>query len=183
MASTNKRIRNPKTGQEIRFIHTARDTGGELLEMESVYNAHSKEPAAHYHPHQVEDFTVVSGQLTVRIDGRVKILNSGDVLHIPRNKVHSMWNASDEKTIVNWKVRPAMDTEYLLETVNGLAAEGKTNNEGMPGILQVALIANKYAGVFRLSKPPFVIQKILFMLMTPLSYLLGYRSTYQKYLD
>ena len=183
MAFKNKQISNPKTGQDIKFLQTAKDTDGKMLEMEATYNSHSKEPVAHYHPFQVEDFTVLSGQLTVRMDGQLKILKQGDTLHIPKNKVHSMWNDTDGKTIVNWKVQPAMDTDNLLETATGLAIDGKTNDDGMPNILQVALMANKYSDVFRLSKPPFAVQKILFIILTPFSYLFGYRPTYKKYLD
>jgi len=183
MAFKNKQISNPKTGQDIKFLQTAKDTDGKLLEMEATYNSHSKEPAAHYHPFQVEDFTVLSGQLTVRMDEHLKVLKQGDTLHIPINKVHSMWNDTDEKTIVNWKIQPAMDTDNLLETATGLAIDGKTNNDGMPNILQVALMANKYSDVFRLANPPFAVQKILFIILTPFSYLFGYRPTYKKYLD
>ena len=183
MAFKNKTIRNLKTGQEIRFLQTGKDTAGKLLEMEVTYNEHSKEPAAHYHPYQAEDFTVVSGELTVRMDGQLKILSQGDTLHIPMNKVHSMWNHSGNKTVVNWKVQPAMNTEHLLETATGLANDSKTNDDGMPNILQIALMANKYADVFRLSKPQFAVQKIAFIILTPVAYLLGYKPTRKKYLD
>ncbi len=158
-------------------------THGKLLEMEATYNARSKEPDAHYHPSQVEDFTILSGQLSVRIDGHLKILKKDDTLHIAANKVHSMWNATDSKTVVNWKVMPAMNTENLLETMTGLAIDDKTNDKGMPNILQVALIANRYSPVFRLSKSPYLVQKIVFIILTPFAYLLGYRSTYKEYID
>jgi hypothetical protein len=36
----------------------------------------------------------------------------------------------------------------LLETTAGLASDGKVNKKGMPGILQVALMANKYSKGF-----------------------------------
>jgi quercetin dioxygenase-like cupin family protein len=183
MACKDKKIYNPKTRQEIRFLQTGKDTGGKLLEMESTLQTHSKEPAPHYHPHQKEDFTVLSGELTVRMDGRLEVLKPGDTLHIPANKVHSMWNNTNQTTVVNWKVQPAMDTEYFLETATGLAYEGKTSEDGMPHILQIALMAGKYSDVFRLSKPPYFIQKIVFLLLTPIAYLIGYRPTYQKYLD
>ena len=183
MAFRNKQISNPKTGQDIKFLQTAKDTNGSLLEMEATYNSQSKEPAAHYHPFQVEDFTVLSGQLTVRIDRQLKVLKKGDRLHIPINKIHSMWNDTYGKTIVNWKVQPAMYTDNLLETATGLAIDGKTNDDGIPNIFQAALMANKYSDVFRLSKAPFAIQKTLFIILTPFSYLFGYRPTYKKYLD
>ena len=86
MAIKNKTIRNLKTGQDIRFLQTGKDTNGRLLEMETTYNEHSKEPVAHYHPYQVEDFTVLSGELTVRIDGQLKLLKQGETLPLRAGK-------------------------------------------------------------------------------------------------
>ena len=183
MAFANKTIRNPKTGQEIKFLITGKNNGGELLEMESTFSPFSKEPPPHYHPIHVEDFTVLSGQLTVRIDGQFSVLKKGDKLHIPKNKVHSMWNDSKEITIVNWKARPALNFDHFLETATGLAISGKTNKDGKPGFLQSVMMANEYSDVFRLSSPPYAIQKILFTLLTPIGYLFGYRGTYKEFLD
>ncbi|MFT3794108.1 cupin domain-containing protein [Flavobacterium sp.] len=183
MAFKGKQINNPKTGQHILFLQTAKDTNGQLLEMETTYNAKSKEPVAHYHPYQAEDFTVLSGELTVRIKGQLKTLHAGDTLHIPANQVHAMWNASTEKTIVNWKVQPAMDTEYLFEMMYGLAHDGKTNKNGMPNFFQLILTARKFSDVFRLAKPSFTIQEIYFFFLSPWAHLFGYRSTDKKYLD
>lgn len=71
----------------------------------------------------------------------------------------------------------------FFENAFGLANDGKTNEKGMPNIFQMALIANKYDDFFRLSKPSFLIQKIVFSILTPIAYLAGYRSTYNKYLN
>jgi quercetin dioxygenase-like cupin family protein len=183
MAYKNKIISNVKTGQDIRFLQTSKDTNGTLLEMEAIFNAHSKEPVAHYHPAQQEDFIVLSGQLTVRINEQLKLLQAGDRLHIAPNAVHAMWNNSDEKTIVNWKVRPAIDSEHLFETMAGLAADGKTDANGKPGILQAALIAYKFSNVFRMAKPSYTMQRMAFSLLKPLAYMSGYKPTYEQYLD
>jgi quercetin dioxygenase-like cupin family protein len=183
MATPNKIIRNPKSGQEIRFIQTAKETDGVLLEMETSWLPGSTAPPMHYHPHQAEDFEVRAGELTVRINGGIQILKPGDTLHIPPKTSHCMWNNSTQKTVVHWKVTPALNTEYFLETGMGLAADGKLNSHGMPGLLQVALIANRFSGVFRLTNPPFIIQKILFIFLTPVAWLSGKRAVYKKYLD
>lgn len=183
MAVKGKVINNNATRQSIKFIQTGRDTGGQLLEMESVYLAHSKEPAPHYHPVQEEDFLVLQGELTVKIDGALRILKQGDTLHIPPGKSHAMWNNSNVITVVNWQVRPALDTEFLLETIGGLVNDGKTNRQGMPNILQVVITAGCFTNEFRLSKPPFIVQKLVFGLLTPVARLLGYRATYKKYID
>lgn len=168
---------------ELKFLRTNSDTNGKILEMGSTYHAHSREPAAHYHPCQDEFFTVISGELTVRTKGALHRLSAGEKIHISKGQVHSMWNDSDEETKVNWKVTPAMNTEYFLETVNGLATDGKTNNDGMPGLLQVALLARKFNREFRLAKPPFIILNLILLMLAPIALLAGYRSTYERYLN
>jgi quercetin dioxygenase-like cupin family protein len=183
MAYKNKKIINPRTGQEIRFLLTAADTGGSLLEMESTYHLHSKEPAPHYHPFQAEDFTVISGEITIRTREGLKVLRQGDALHIPANTVHSMWNNFPGVTVVNWKVQPAMETEQLLENIFGLAKDGKVGENGMPGIFQLALTADTYSNVLRLAKPPFLLQKILFSVLGTLASLWGYKPSYRKYIS
>ena len=183
MAYKNKKICNHVTKQDIQFLQVSKDTDGELLEMESTYNSFSKEPTSHYHPYQQENFKVLAGELTVRIDGKLRVLKAGETLHIAKNQVHAMWNNTNSKTVINWQVRPAMNTEALLETSAGLANDGKTNENGMPNILQVALMVNRYSKVFRLAKPSFAIQKIVFFILTPFAYLMGYKPSYKKYID
>lgn len=183
MAVKGKVIANPVTGQQIRFIQTAGDTTGALLEMESTYAAGSKEPPPHYHPYQSEDFTILEGEMTVRMNGRLTVLKKGDQLHIPPNTVHSMWNNTSAAAVINWKVQPAMDTEYFFENAMGLANDGKTKADGMPVFLQVVSLAAKYSGTFRLAWPPYGLQRLLFGILRPVAYLAGYRSQYKKYID
>ena len=182
MAYKGKQVFNPQTGQHIRFLKTAKHTSGQLLEMETTYDAFSKEPLTHYHPKQEEDFMVLTGELTVKFNGTLRVLKTGGKLHIPPGTHHAMWNSSPQKTIVNWQVRPALNTEYLLETANGLAAAGKID-AAKPNLLQTAILLNKFGEVFRLSKPPAAIQKILFCMLTPFAWLAGYRAVYREYID
>jgi quercetin dioxygenase-like cupin family protein len=183
MAYNNKLIKNPKTGQSITFLQTSCHTQGKLLEMVSSFQPFSIEPPPHYHPYQTEDFFVISGELTVRMSENVIIFKEGEGFHVPSNTIHSMWNASNEITTINWKVRPALETEHLLETISGLATDGLTNNNGVPNLLQTILIANKYSNVYRAARPRYFIQKMIFAMLTPLAYLCGYRSSYKKYID
>ena len=182
MAFKNKIIFNPIVGQNIRFLQTSRDTDGKLLEMEASYRAYSREPPPHYHPHQDEVFMIMKGQMTVRLEGKILLLNEGDTLHIPANAIHSMWNNTASPAVVNWKIQPALNTEYFLETAVGLAAD-KERRKRFNSLLQRSLIANKYSNVFRLSRPSFVAQKIIFILLIPVGWLLGYRGSYKKYFD
>jgi len=183
MAYKDKIVRNPVTGMDIKFIKTASDTGGELLEMESTYNRKTKEPPPHYHPYQAEEFTIVEGELHTRINGLIRIYKKGEAFNVPARTVHSMWKNSNGKTIVNWKTRPAMHTENFFETVAGLAIDGKTNRKGRPGILQTAMIVSHFSSVFRLTKPPIIVQKVLFGVLSIVARILGYKAVYKKYID
>ncbi|WP_266368721.1 cupin domain-containing protein [Tellurirhabdus rosea] len=183
MAYANKVIRNPQTGQQIRFLQTNADTGGELLEMESTFQPHSTEPVPHYHPRQSEDFRVLSGELTVRLGDRTTVLKAGETLHLPARAVHSMWNDSGQPAVVNWRVQPAGATEHFLETAMGLAADGKVSAGGMPPLLQTALLVTHFSGVFRLVRPPFWVQQVVFTVLSPVARLAGYRPFYRQYFE
>ncbi|MFL5808492.1 MAG: cupin domain-containing protein [Flavisolibacter sp.] len=183
MAYRNKLISNPVNGQSIKFLQTTKDTAGELLEMEASWQPHSHKPADHYHPFQDEHFRVITGELMVKMNGQIKLMKAGDQVHINKNIHHAMWNDSNDVTVVNWRVFPALNTEYLLETAIGLANDGKLNKKGMSHTLQIALIGRQYADEFRLSKPPFLIQKILFTILRPFARLAGIESGYKNYID
>lgn len=183
MAYQNKVISNTKTGQQLRFLQTAEDTDGSLLEMEAHFAPYSKEPPPHFHPQQKEDFTVIAGEVLVNINGASKTFKAGDRFHVPANTVHSMWNNSNKETIVNWRVQPALDSEYFFETLTGLANDNKTNDAGVPGMLQTALLMGKFSNVYRPAKPPFFIQKLVFSILSPFAYLFGYKEIYRKYID
>src|SRR6476620_3366005 len=183
MAIQNKVIHNPVTGQTIRFTKTSRDTHGALLEMESGFDAFSKEPPPHYHPFQTELFTVQEGRIHIRINGVVKQLEKGEQLAISPNTIHSMWNPYTKKAKVAWRVQPAMNTEYLLETGMGLAANGRVGKKGAPGFLQSILILKHYKDVYRLAKPSYSLQRILTIILSPLAHLAGYKPIYKEYID
>jgi quercetin dioxygenase-like cupin family protein len=123
---------NPVSGQQLTFHKTAGDTGGELLEVESVYTKPSpSRPPIHYHPRQEERFEVFSGELHTPIDGDERTLTEGEVLVIPPRIPHGMWS-EEAGTRVNWQTRPALKTEAFFETLWGLARDGKTNDKGVP---------------------------------------------------
>jgi hypothetical protein len=75
----------------------------------------------------------------------------------------------------------ATRTEEFFETIWGFAKDGKTNEKGVPNLLQVAVIADEYADEFRLASPPLIVQRALFAVLAPVGKLLGYRARYPEY--
>jgi quercetin dioxygenase-like cupin family protein len=184
MAYSGKRIVNPHSGQTIKFIITAKESKGEKLEMITSWLPHSQKPAEHYHPFQEEYFKVMEGELTITINHKeTRVLKKGDVMYIPAGTTHAMWNNSSKQAVASWKVFPAYDTEYFLETGIGLAAAGKIGRNGMPGLLQISLLAQRFSREFRLKRPSYLVQQILFGLLKPIALLSGKQPIYKEYID
>jgi len=158
---------NVKTGQRIFFKRTASDTAGEILEMEANYPPFSIEPPVHYHPYQNENFTVLSGEMHIRINGIVRAYGTGSSINIKPGIRHSMWNSSQEEAVVNWKVWPAMNTESFFENMTDLVNASKTNRSGLPPKLPVMRLLSTYHKTIRLDRPPFWIFAILIFLLKP----------------
>jgi quercetin dioxygenase-like cupin family protein len=171
---------NPATGQRLVFRKTARETGGKFLEVESVYTRpSSNRPPAHYYPHQEECFEVLSGALRARVGGEDRDLREGDVLVVPPGTTHEMWT-EEAGTRMSWRTYPALNTEAFFDVIWGLARDGKTDGKGAPDLLQMAVIAREYANEFRLAKPPWPVQRIVFAVLAPVGRLLGYRARYPE---
>ena len=145
------------------------------------FTVNSPRPPAHYHPSQEEHFEFLNGTLHTEIGGQRRTYEAGDRFTVPIGTHHWMHNTSSEFGKVIWQVRPAMKTETFFKTLWGLAIDGKTNNNGVPNILQIAVLFREYDREFRLSKPPYPLQKILFYILAPLGRLSGYRAKYDEY--
>jgi len=149
--------------------------------MEMVYSPNSSKPTSHYHPNQEEHFEILSGTIFTEIGGQTRSFEAGESFTVPMGTHHWMHNTSPEPGKVIWQVRSALKTETLFETLWGLAIDGKTDDSGVPNLLQIAVIFREYEREFRLSKPPYRLQKILFAILAPIGRLLGYRVKYDKY--
>lgn len=180
MAYKGKCISNPVNKQVIEFVRTSEDSGGVVLEMISTWQAHSPRPVEHYHPNQEEIFTILEGELTVKVSGRQYTLTKGESIRMGAATVHAMWNDSPTPAVANWKVFPAGRTEYFLETGMTLASEGKMNPNKVHGLLRGLLLARQYRKEFRLHRPPYLIQTIIFFLLTPFVLLVGKRLASQN---
>ncbi|MBI1224827.1 MAG: cupin domain-containing protein [Bacteroidetes bacterium] len=170
-----KTIFNSKTGHRYELIRTPEETKGELLEMRAFYPPNSSEPPAHFHPLQTEVFKILSGELTVRKEGKVKKYKAGEGFTVPPNMVHSMWNDTGEETAVQWNISPALNSVQFFETLANLANAGKTNERGKPSLLQAAMMMQYFSPEMQLAKPPRWVQKPVFGLLASIAGLLGYR--------
>ena len=178
MAKAGDIIDNPVTGERIVVLQSAQETGGELFAFELSIKPHGFVSAEHIHLKQEETFEVTRGTIRFRIHGKEADAVVGQVIVIPAGTPHSWWNASDEEVAATVWLRPALNFEIVIETLCGLARDGKTNARGLPNIFQIAMITATYKET-KVVLPAAV--PVLLKLLTPLARLLGYRSSYPQY--
>ena len=171
-------IENPVTGERLVFRKTSRETNGEAVELETFVKPDGFVAAAHVHPHQEERFHILRGTVGFRL-GREKIVaGPGQRVTVPAGTAHKFWNAGDDEAHFVCEVRPALQFEQLIETMFGLAADGKTNRKGMPNPLRLAVIARNHFDDVRLPFPPAWMQRMGLALGAPVGRVLGYQATY-----
>ncbi|WP_458209185.1 cupin domain-containing protein [Haladaptatus sp. NG-SE-30] len=174
-------IENPITGERVVFLRRGEETDGELVELEIVAEPFAAGPPEHVHERQRESFEVVAGSVTGTLDGEPFTVSAGESFVIPAGTPHRWWNDGDQELRARVEVRPALEFAEFLETVYGLAADGKTNAKGIPNPLQMAVIADHYWETNHLASPSALIQKPTFKLLAPFGRLLGYRPHYPEY--
>jgi quercetin dioxygenase-like cupin family protein len=132
MVKAGDEMVNEVTGLRTVFRKTAEDTGGELLQVDWIGDPGWTAGPRHVHPKQVERFTVVSGTLGVHVDGAEDVYGPGEVAEAPAGSAHTAWNAGDERVHALVEFEPALRAEVPLESLAGLARDGKVNGAGVP---------------------------------------------------
>ena len=171
-------IENPVTGERVVVIEGSEDTGGAYLVGELTVTPGGQVVGEHIHDHLDETFEVLSGRISVRLDGRDFELGEGERAFVPKGSAHDWWNDSGANAVVRVRVEPAGRFEEMLTTVFALARAGRTNAKGMPGPLQLALFAREFESTLRLTKPPRIVQRILFGILAPIARMRGYSGTF-----
>jgi quercetin dioxygenase-like cupin family protein len=171
-------IENPVTGERIYFRKTARETNGELVEIEVTVQPNGFVAAAHVHPYQSERFEILSGTIEFRLGKERVVAKEGEVVTVEPGTPHSFRNLSSYAARFVTEIRPALQFEQLIETMFSLAADGKTNRKGMPNPVRLAVIAKAHFDDVRLPFPPVWMQRAGLALGAPVGRLAGYRPNY-----
>src|ERR671914_1619848 len=160
MAKSGDELVNPVTGLRTVFRKTARETSGELLQVDWIGEPGWTTGPDHVHPLQEERFEVLSGRLGLRVGGIERVHSVGEVIVAPAGSAHAAWNAGDDEVHVLVDFRPALRTERAFETLAGLARDGKTNGAGGPkNPLQLGLILREFGEEIYFVRPPLVVQR------------------------
>lgn len=173
-------LNNPTNGDSYEFIETAGDTRGARVTFKAIIKSTGPLVPPHFHVLQDETFEVLSGRLTVVLDGQTRQLGAGEKITLPKNIPHNHFNAGPTAVTYIQSVSPALDFDYLIETLVGLAADGKSKN-GKYGLMQELVTLKYLDSKSYLADLPVFLQQFLMNTIAPLGRRLGYRAIYKKY--
>jgi len=171
---------NPVTGEHARILEAPWQNPSGRARAEMVARVGARVVGEHLHPGSVERFTVLEGELTVKLDGRTSRLLEGQTGEVRAGQWHDWWNSSDRDARVIVEVDPGGRFSHMLETLFGLAELGHVNEKGMPDLLQMALIGREFSDTVQFRSPPPAVQRLVFAALAPLAQALGYRATYPQ---
>jgi mannose-6-phosphate isomerase-like protein (cupin superfamily) len=181
MARQGHTIENPASGERIKWHLTSADTDGELVRAEVWVRPSGAVPGAHIHRRSEERFELIAGTMGIQRGGDRVELTRGQRATVPAGVEHRWWNAADDELHFMVELQPALHFEQLMETVAGLARDGRTRPNGFPGLLQLAVIARDYGDEVQSTVPPLWLQRPLFAVLAPIGRALGRRSVYEAY--
>ena len=183
MSKAGDIVENPVTGERAIARVGTEESSGELLEVDMYVRPGGAVAGEHVHPIIEEAFTVMRGRVGFRIAGHESIAELNKRLVVPPGVAHYWWNAGEEEAHVIVEIRPGLRFEEMAKNLYGLAQDGKTNAKGMPNLLQSAILVREFEDVMYFTKPPRVVQRLLFGPLAVTARALGYKGSYPKYAD
>jgi mannose-6-phosphate isomerase-like protein (cupin superfamily) len=120
----SREIRNAATGETVRIIRGADETGGELLVMEARWTDPDHVTPVHIHPAMEERWRVLEGEVGFRIAGHESVAGPGDTVTAAPGELHENWNAGAGRALMRIEMRPPRRWEEFVRQLFALASEG-----------------------------------------------------------
>ncbi len=174
---------NPVTGERAVVLTDPAEHPDRVLVSHLFVKPGGRVAAEHFHPTLTERFHILRGQVGFLIDGQERVLGPGESASIPVGARHDWWQVGEEEAQAVVEVDPGDRFIEMVGTIFGLARDGKTNSQGLPGPLQLAVSAGAYRDVIVFTSPPPPVQRAVFAILGPLGRALGRRSFYPDYLS
>ena len=130
-------VKNGATGERVRFILTAEETGGELLVMEDHWTRPGHVVPRHIHPGIEERWTVIEGTVEYTVGEEVTIAGPGDSVVAPAGTPHSARDAGGGEVIVRIEMRPPLRWEDFVRQLFALANENLEDDVGARSVFEL----------------------------------------------
>lgn len=164
-------IVNPISDEHIIIRESGAQNGGTLLVFDLFLPPGAHVPARHVHPIQVEQFTVVTGQMRFRVGrfGRRHILaGPGQTVRVPAGTAHWFGNAGSGVAHARVEVRPALRMEEMFEMTEAIGRAGHTRGTKLPRLSDLAHVVLEYQREVAVPDVPAFLVRVL---LAPLAWL------------
>jgi quercetin dioxygenase-like cupin family protein len=136
---------NPATGERIRWLLHADETGGELVRFEMWTAPGGGVQGTHVHPHSTETFEVLSGELILESGGDQHVVAPGEHASVPAGTPHRWRNGSpDELHMIIELDRPGR-FEDMIEASFAAGRAGRFDSRGRMKPLAAAALVHRYS--------------------------------------
>lgn len=133
-------------------------------------------PPKHIHTGFDETFEIENGELTIWVNGEVKKLRPGQVLHVPKGVPHKPYNETAETIRVRGSFAFPEKFAFYLEQVYAFMDANPDFMHSPKTMLQMSLLQPAGFDSYIADGPPVFIQRVMGFVVAPLARLLGYRS-------
>ncbi|MDX2048440.1 MAG: cupin domain-containing protein [Chitinophagaceae bacterium] len=168
MALKNQILDMAPIGMKFTVLQAAADTGGKSLDLhwELLPGCNMKDPLLHIHPHAIETYEVLDGEMEFFVKDKWLTAKKGYKLEVPAGVTHSFRNPTGKTVTVFNTHQPALKMENYFEDVCKLldkitAGRTKDFKMNMQAKLYLSVLMNNYRNEIIARKPPDAAIKIL----------------------
>lgn len=138
-------------------------------------------PPKHIHDDFDETFEIENGELSMWVNGEVKKIRPGDVLHIPKGTPHKPFNETGETIRSKGTYAFPEAFAFYLPQVYGYMDNHPAFANSPKTLFQVALFQQAGFDSYIADGPPVFMQKAIGFVANPVARLFGLKSFYEKY--
>ena len=168
MATKNQVLDMTQVGMKFTFLQAGADTAGMSLYLhwELLPGCNMKDPLLHIHPHAIETYEVLQGEMEFFVKDKWLLAKKGDRLTVPKGVTHAFRNPTQNIVTVYNTHQPALRMENYFEDVCKVLDKvtgNKTKDFKMNfrSMLYMGVLMNNYRKEIIAKNPPDVAIKIL----------------------
>jgi len=168
MATKNQILDMTPVGMKFTVLQAGADTGGRSLDLhwELLPRCNMKDPLVHTHPHAIETYEVLDGEMEFFVQDKWLHARKGDKLNVPKGMTHAFRNPTEKIVTVYNTHQPALRMENYFEDVCKVLdkltdSRTKDFRMNLKAMLYMSVLMNNYRNEIIAKDPPDVAIKFL----------------------
>ncbi len=155
-------------GMKFTVLQAGVDTNGKSLDLhwELLPGCNMKDPLVHTHPHAIETYEILEGEMEFFIRDKWVVAKKGDNLSVPKGVTHAFRNPTEKTVTVYNTHQPAFRMENYFEDVCKVLDKLTDNRTkdfkmNLRAMLYMSALMNNYRQEIIAKKPPDAAIKFL----------------------